>query len=69
MRAIEFNTTLNNNKKIDIPVRFQKEVEKNNSVRVLILIEELSDEQAWKKLNQTTFLSGYSEKDSIYDNE
>jgi len=68
MKAIEFNTTLNNNKRIDIPARFQKEIEKNDAVRVLILIEEESDERTWKKLAASSFLKGYSDKDSIYDN-
>jgi hypothetical protein len=70
MKAIEFVTTLADERHIDIPYGFQKDIHKNQSVRVLILVEDnATDEQAWEKLTQNEFLKGYPESDSIYDSE
>ena len=70
MKAIEFTTRLADEKHIDIPLNFQKEVQRNKKVRVLILVDdENADETTWKLIAQQQFLKGYSEADSIYDNE
>ena len=70
MKAIEFSTILEDEKHIDIPLNLQGNVHKNQSVRVLILVDETdADLKAWTALSHKQFLAGYPEKDSIYDSE
>ena len=69
MKAIEFNTTLSDNKKIDIPAAYQNQVEKNESVRVLLLFPDEGEEKEWKAATAAAFLKGYPSKDDIYDHE
>jgi hypothetical protein len=70
MKAIEFSTIIEDEKHIDIPSNLQANVHKNQSVRVLILVsEDEGEKQSWSALSRKQFLSGYSDADSIYDNE
>jgi bifunctional DNA-binding transcriptional regulator/antitoxin component of YhaV-PrlF toxin-antitoxin module len=70
MKALEFNTIVNNNT-ILIPKNIQSElnIKKGKNIRVLIFIEdsEIYDEAVFKKTATNEFLKGYSESDSIYD--
>ena len=73
MKAIEFNTKLENAKSITIPIKLQKELESvtRGDVRVILLLpDELPEENAiFQSLATDQFLKGYSESDSIYDQE
>jgi hypothetical protein len=70
MRAIEFNSEINNNK-ILIPKDIQPElkIHGNKGVRVIVLFDdsERNDDLIFRKTAQNRFLNGYSESDSIYD--
>ena len=70
MRAIEFNSEINNNK-IMIPVNIQSEIKfhGNKDVRVIVLFEdsEKNNDVIFRQTAQNRFLNGYSESDSIYD--
>lgn len=73
MKAIEFNTKLENAKSITIPIKLQKELESvtRGDVRVLLLLpDELPGENAvFQSLATDQFLKGYYESDSIYDQQ
>ena len=59
--------------KINIPKTFQKEFidSENKNVRVIVLVEEkeYQEERLFKSMTVDNFLKGYSESDSIYDQE
>lgn len=68
MKAIEFKTKIINNI-IKVPEKFIPKISiKNKNVRVILLIEEQEDDQAFQVLAQQQFLSGYADSDSVYDN-
>ena len=70
MKAIEFTATMQDVGHIDIPQNFRNEVQLNQSVRVLILLDDNNaSDNAWASLSQSQFLNGYSEEDAIYDKE
>ena len=70
MKALEFVTVLEDDKHINIPSSMQHDVHKNQSVRVLILVEDdQADDKAWSALSQKQLLKGYADSDSIYDNK
>jgi len=71
MKAIEFKTKIKNNQ-ITIPSKVQSELssKQDKNVRVIVLIDdsESADDYLFKKAAQNSFLQGYSDSDSIYDN-
>lgn len=71
MRALEFKSKIKNNK-ILIPTRIQSELKtkQDKDVRVIVLIEDsdIYDDQIFQQTTQSQFLKGYSNSDSIYDN-
>jgi len=73
MKAIEFNTKIEDVSFINIPKTFQKEFidSENKNVRVIVLVEEkeYQEERLFKSMTVDNFLKGYSESDSIYDQE
>lgn len=71
MRALEFKTKIRNNQ-IQIPVSMQSELQtKKGDIRVIVLIDDSinDDELVFQDTASTRFLKGYSESDSIYDND
>ncbi|MCA1747918.1 MAG: hypothetical protein LC655_09490 [Bacteroidales bacterium] len=72
MRALEFKTKIKDNQ-ISIPTKLQAELKtkQNKNVRVILLVEdaEMSDEVLFQQTAQEQFLKGYSDEDSIYDNQ
>ena len=71
MRTIEFKSKINNNQ-ILIPAKIQSAFKshKNNDVRVIVLFDdsEKSEDVIFRQTAQNSFLKGYFESDSIYDN-
>lgn len=72
MRALEFQSTIENNH-IIIPKNFLSEFEPNSQkdIRVIVLLDDsdVYDSLSFKKATQDSFFKGYSDSDSIYDNE
>jgi len=72
MKALEFLTPIINNQ-IPIPEGFNSDVEriKGKTVRVILLIDEPAEdeEKNCRMMVREQFLQGYSESDSIYDEE
>jgi hypothetical protein len=71
LRAIEFKSRIKNNQ-IQIPARIQSELRANKSkdIRVIVFIDdsEIYDNLIFQDSASEKFLKGYSESDSIYDN-
>ncbi len=72
MKALEFKSKIKNNK-ISIPARLQPELKnkQDKNVRVIVLIDDsdIYDDLAFESTTQSQFLKGYSDSDSIYDND
>ena len=69
MKAIEFQTRLHSSETIEIPESYQDQLKSDQSVRVIVLIDDTNDEDSWKKLTTTQFFAGYTDEDAIYDQE
>jgi hypothetical protein len=71
MRAIEFKSKIRNNK-IQIPEKIRSEflTNKGKDIRVIVFIDdsEIYDSLIFQDSAIEKFLKGYSESDSIYDN-
>jgi hypothetical protein len=71
MKAIEFQTKITSDGKIDVPGSFFKELKRKQVVRVIVLIgettESSNEEQLWTRLTEEQFIAGYGDADAIYD--
>ena len=67
MKAIEFQTKLHSSGAIEIPEPYQDQLKSDQNVRVIVLIEDATDEESWRKFTTKQFFAGYSEEDAIYD--
>ncbi len=71
MKALEFKSKIKNNQ-IHIPTRIQSELKtnKDKDIRVIVLIDdsEIYDDLIFQHSTKSQFLKGYSDSDSIYDN-
>ena len=65
MRAVEFKAKVENNA-IALP-KNQEHLVEGKEVKVILLIEEKEENDAFQKLAQEEFLNGYAEEDSMYD--
>ncbi len=72
MRALEFKSKIKNNQ-ILIPTKIQSELKtkQDKDVRVIVLIDDsdIYDDLIFQQTTQSQFLKGYSDSDSIYDND
>ena len=70
MKAVEFKSKLKN-RSIKIPRNLSSELSEKKEVRVIVLYEEENDQEAidFQNLAQGQFFGGYSDSDSIYDEE
>ena len=70
MKAVEFKSQLKN-KTIQIPDSLSSELSGGKEIRVIVLYEEEENqgETDFQNLVREQFLAGYSESDSIYDDE
>jgi hypothetical protein len=69
MKALEFETTISDNK-IQIPKEIQAELNSSDEhhVRVMIFLKEHNnDEKSFEKMTAGQFFKGYDDSDSIYD--
>lgn len=70
MRAVEFKSRIINNQ-ILIPIRIQSELKTNEDIKVIVLIDDsdVYDDMVFQQAASEQFLKGYSDSDSIYDND
>jgi hypothetical protein len=70
IKAIEFIGKVSNEGEIELPDTIVKQLPPDQNFRVIILINEAKENEehaAWSNLTKDQFLSGYSDKDAIYD--
>ena len=67
MKALEFEAQLNPDQTLSVPQAVAAQLPQGERVRVLVLVDELSEDEAWQRLATEQFFKGYAESDSIYD--
>ena len=67
MKALEFETKLGTDANLRVPDDVAAQIPKDERVRVIVLLPESTEHDAWRDLTREQFLSGYSEGDSVYD--
>ena len=70
MEAIEFDTTMHSNGKIELPAQFRKNIKKNTKLRVIVMIEEPTkkNEDGWQKQAASNFFKDDNDADDVYNN-
>lgn len=67
MQALEFQTRINPDRTLTLPPEVAAQLQREQPVRVILLIPESSQDQDWARLTAEQFLKGYTESDAIYD--
>lgn len=68
MKAYEFPIKMDRDGRIEVPDDLKSVLPADRNVRVILLVDETTDEQSeWKQNTAEQFLAGYAEADSIYD--
>ena len=67
MKALEFESKLGADANLSVPAEVAIQIPKEEPVRVIVLLPESIEDEAWQRLTRDQFLKGYSESDSIYD--
>jgi len=70
MKAVEFTTRWIKNQQILIPAEMQSRLKTDKDVRVIVLIKEPDayEDLTFQQTAQEQFLKGYSDSDSVYNN-
>lgn len=66
MKAYEYVAEVSSEGHLSVPDDLKEKLSKVPNVRVMLLLDE-DDEESWSRFTRSEFLSGYSEKDTIYD--
>jgi hypothetical protein len=67
MKTLEFETQLNPDHTLQVPPAVAAEVPVGQTVRVLLVVADPTEEQEWRRLGLEQFLKGYADSDAIYD--
>jgi len=67
MKALEFRAYINPDYTLSVPLEMAMQIEKEQSIRVILLIPVSGEDQDWAQLTAEQFLKGYSDTDAIYD--
>jgi hypothetical protein len=67
MKAFEFKAAINSDGTLTVPPKIAAHLEKDQAVRVIMLVPEEDEMREWAKLTTDQFLKGYAESDAIYD--
>jgi hypothetical protein len=67
MKILEFQTQMPSDGTLKVPADIADQIDKNERVRVVLVVGDSSEDEDWQRLGATEFLAGYSEGDSIYD--
>jgi hypothetical protein len=66
MRAYEYIAELLPDGHLSVPEKIKNMLTGESKIRVMLLLED--EEAAWRNFTVAEFMSGYDEKDAIYDN-
>ena len=67
MKALEFKTQVNPDHTLSVPPDLAAQLPSGQDLRVLLLIADTEEEQAWEQTAALEFGQGYAESDAIYD--
>jgi len=67
VKALEFESKLGEDASLRVPDDLALQIPKEEPVRVIVLVPESPEDEAWQRLTRDQLLQGYSEGDSIYD--
>jgi hypothetical protein len=67
MKALEFQSSLNSDGSLRVPIEIARSIPPGQPLRVLVLLSEGESDEAWENLAAMEFGQGYAESDAIYD--
>jgi hypothetical protein len=67
MKAVEFQSELRSDHTLSVPTGVFDRIPAGRTLRVLVLVPEDAEDQAWEELAAADFGSDYSDGDAIYD--
>jgi len=67
MRALEFCSRMSPDNSLLVPNEVAAQIPKDETVQVIVLLPESSEDAEWRRLAAQQFLRGYSEADGVYD--
>ena len=67
MKAIEFETELHGGEELPIPPQVASQLPETGKAKVILLLEEDSEDATWRQAAYERFLSEDSSEDSVYD--
>jgi hypothetical protein len=67
MKAIEFQSELRPDHTLSVPANVAEGIPCGQAIRVLVLLEEDAEPQAWEQFAVAEFGMGYANSDAIYD--
>jgi hypothetical protein len=67
MRTLEFRASLNPDHTLTVPTELAAQLRPEQSVRVILLVPEVGEDQEWARLTAEQFVRGYADGDAIYD--
>jgi hypothetical protein len=67
MKAVEFQSELGPDRTLRVPASVSDQIPVGQTLRVLLLVPENSEDQAWEQLAAAEFGMGYALSDAIYD--
>jgi hypothetical protein len=67
MKALEFQAALNPDCTLTVPADIAAQVQREQSLRVILLVPDSTEDKDWAHLTAEQFLKGYADSDAIYD--
>jgi hypothetical protein len=67
MKAVEFQSELRPDHTLSVPASVLERIPHGQTLRVLVLVPEDAEDQAWEQLAAAEFGRGYADSDAIYD--
>lgn len=67
MKALEFEAQVSPEQTLAIPSSVASQIPSGQTVRVVLLIEESTEDADWERLGAAEFVKGYAVSDAIYD--
>jgi hypothetical protein len=67
MKAVEFQSELRPDHTLSVPAGVVERLPRGHLLRVLVLVPEDAEDQAWEELAAAELGMGYTEGDAIYD--
>jgi hypothetical protein len=66
MKALEFDSQVVSQGRIQLPPGVADQIPEGSSVRVILLLDE-SEAENWRKLSLDRFSAAYAEEDAVYE--